>query len=82
MAEINSQAKKDAYNVTIDIDKCKGCSFCIIVCPVNHLKFSDSLNKRGVVYAIENSSSECIGCGHCFFMCPECCIKIKRKAHD
>lgn len=77
MEKVSSKSKKAMhYKAIIDIDKCKGCSFCIINCPVNHLKFSDSLNRRGVVYAIVDNKSKCIGCGFCFYMCPEWCIEI------
>ncbi|MBU0709596.1 MAG: 4Fe-4S dicluster domain-containing protein [Candidatus Omnitrophica bacterium] len=62
--------------VTINKDKCKGCLFCINVCPRKTLKKSVKLNKRGVNYVEFKSGKQCVGCTMCAIICPDCCIEV------
>lgn len=71
--------KAGQHSVEIKKDKCKGCSLCVIHCPVHHLTLSKKLNKRGVHYAQENPTHQCIGCGFCYVMCPDACIEVMEE---
>lgn len=57
---------------------CKGCSLCIIKCPVNALKFSEDANFLGNPMPIIDTE-KCIGCGKCSDICPDGAIKIEKK---
>ena len=50
---------------------------CMGVCPVNNIKMSDNLNKKGYHYAKIIDKEKCTGCGLCFQMCPDLVIEIK-----
>ena len=64
-------------NIKINIERCKGCGFCIDVCPLKSLQLSKNLNKKGFHY-LEKHKEECSGCGLCFQMCPDLCIEVER----
>jgi len=59
-------------------EKCKGCDFCVIACPIDIIKMSPKLNKKGYHYAEIVDPEKCTGCGLCFQMCPDMCIEIKK----
>jgi 2-oxoglutarate ferredoxin oxidoreductase subunit delta len=62
----------------INKETCKGCEFCVSVCPVNIIKMSSSMNKKGYHYAKITETEKCTGCGLCFQMCPDLCIEIEK----
>ena len=64
--------------ITIDSEKCKGCSFCVTACPIKIIKMSSSMNKKGYCYAEIVDIEKCTGCGLCFQMCPDLCIEIEK----
>jgi 2-oxoglutarate ferredoxin oxidoreductase subunit delta len=56
--------------------RCKGCMFCIDVCPQNVLEVSGKINKRGIRYVVLKHPEKCTGCGLCMLVCPDCAIEI------
>ncbi len=57
--------------------RCKGCGFCIEVCPHGCLVFSGKLNVRGVrPVEYDETNGKCKGCGNCVLMCPDLAIEI------
>jgi 2-oxoglutarate ferredoxin oxidoreductase subunit delta len=61
-----------------NIENCKGCEFCVSVCPIGILTMSDKMNKKGYHYAEIKDENKCTGCGLCFQMCPDVCIEIEK----
>ncbi|GAU08049.1 ferredoxin [Desulfoplanes formicivorans] len=59
-----------SYNVTVDAEKCVGCSECVDVCPVE-------------VYELQNEKSvpvneeECLGCESCIEVCEHDAITVE-----
>ncbi|MFH1641844.1 MAG: ferredoxin family protein [Nanoarchaeota archaeon] len=64
--------------IKIDAEKCKGCKFCVITCPLGIIEMSTKLNKKGYYYAEVKDEKKCSSCGLCFQMCPDLCIEIQK----
>lgn len=62
--------------VEIDRERCKGCEYCVVVCPRDVLGLADSINNRGVKPAVVVNPSMCNGCTLCAVMCPDVCIEV------
>ena len=68
------KAKKPRGVVTIDVELCKGCGFCIEFCPAGVLKFSDEFNRKGYHPPLILLPEECTGCDLCGVYCPDFAI--------
>ena len=64
-----------AGKAKIDFQKCKGCYYCIAVCPKKAIRKSGESNEKGYDY-VEVEPDLCTGCGACYIVCPDCCITI------
>lgn len=62
--------------IDIRIERCKGCEYCVLVCPHKVLGVGKELNKRGVKPVVAVNSSSCTGCTLCAQICPDICIEI------
>lgn len=80
---ILSQNIKSVY-VAIDTERCKGCYYCISVCPGKIIGVSDNLNQNGYTPAevIKEQLSECTGCISCAMMCPDAAISVYRRSEE
>ena len=63
-------------SITIDTERCKGCSFCIEFCPKKVIVLSDNLNAKGYFTARFEENDQCTGCATCALMCPEVAIEV------
>ncbi len=61
--------------VVILKERCKGCGYCIAVCPKKALTQTQNLNKQGYNY-VEVDEETCVECGMCYTMCPESVFEI------
>ena len=68
--------------VSLDIERCKSCGYCVAVCPKGVLKMSEHVNHCGYRYAEIVDADACIGCGLCFQMCPDLVIEVRADADD
>jgi len=68
----------DSAYIVIDMERCKGCRFCLSVCPKKIIGMASNINQGGYlpVMVIEEKSSECTGCEACAIMCPDVAISI------
>jgi len=64
--------------IKISVEKCKGCELCVGACPIDNIKMSKNLNKKGFHYAEIINEEKCTGCGMCFQMCPDLVIEIEK----
>lgn len=64
--------------IEINIEMCKGCGYCIQVCPKKILDLSEQINSRGLHFATVTREEECIGCAMCGRMCPDAAITVYR----
>jgi 2-oxoglutarate ferredoxin oxidoreductase subunit delta len=63
--------------VYIDVERCKGCEFCIEFCPQGVVVFSRGMNAKGYHYPVV-VKAECIQCSLCAAICPEYAIHAVR----
>ena len=68
-------------NVKIRIDEklCKGCYYCIEVCPKSVLAKSNKLGPKGYIIVEAANPEECIECELCEKICPDFAISIRTK---
>jgi ferredoxin len=61
--------------MTIREKGCRGCRFCVDICPTGAIAFDDVTQK-----AVVNSAEDCIECLSCAYLCPSGAI-IHRGHH-
>lgn len=65
--------------LTFEIDKCKGCSLCVVACPVDILALDETtVNVKGYHPATIVNEDKCIACANCAIMCPDVVITVER----
>jgi Pyruvate/2-oxoacid:ferredoxin oxidoreductase delta subunit len=81
VAAATGQAREG--HVVIDAELCKGCEFCVDVCPEECLAMADLINSRGYRFA-QYEGDHCTGCGVCYYNCPEpgAIVVTKSKAQQ
>ena len=67
--------------VVINEDRCKGCSECVVACPVDALEITGlKINANGYAYVQPSAKADCCtGCTSCAVACPDGCITVYRK---
>ncbi len=55
-------------------DRCKGCGFCIELCPRKVLEFSEEFNAKGYHPPKAVRPDACLDCNLCEIVCPEFAI--------
>ena len=70
---------KKEEKIRIDEKLCKGCYYCIEVCPKKVLTKSKKLGPKGYIIAEAVNPDDCIECGLCERICPDFAISVQRK---
>lgn len=65
---------KRAGHTFIDIERCKGCGFCVAFCPAQNLQLSKEFNSKGYHYPEVVDPAFCRGCDLCGMLCPDFAI--------
>ncbi|MHC4463302.1 MAG: 4Fe-4S dicluster domain-containing protein [Planctomycetota bacterium] len=66
-----------AGKIVLDIERCKGCGLCVVVCPKNCIVISNHSNKNGY-FPAQVTNSDCTGCAMCAIFCPDVVIEVYR----
>jgi 2-oxoglutarate ferredoxin oxidoreductase subunit delta len=66
-----------AGKIIIDVERCKGCSLCLTVCPNNVISISEKSNSKGY-FPAQSTGANCTGCTNCAIVCPDCAIEVYR----
>ena len=62
-------------DVEIDVERCKGCGFCVEFCPTAALELAaDVFNKKGYHPPVLVDQNYCNGCDLCGLYCPDFAI--------
>lgn len=64
--------------VEINRERCKGCGYCIPVCPNKVLTWDSAINNRGIKPVVVVKPDKCTGCSLCAYICPDICIEVWR----
>ena len=64
--------------VVVNTDRCKGCSLCVVACPLHVLTLTPKVNSRGYNYVQQTLEDTCIGCASCAIVCPDACLTVYR----
>ena len=64
--------------VTFDVNRCKGCGLCVLVCPKKLISLSQEINAKGYNPAAITDQSACIACAFCATMCPDAVITVEK----
>jgi 2-oxoglutarate ferredoxin oxidoreductase subunit delta len=70
--------KPEELKIRIDEKLCKGCLFCVEVCPKNVLVKSTKLGPKGYIIVEAERQEECIECEMCEKICPDFAISIRK----
>lgn len=58
----------------INIERCKGCGFCVAFCPARNLRLSKRFNRKGYHFPVVVDQQACKGCDLCGTLCPDFAI--------
>ena len=61
----------------IDVQRCKGCALCVIVCPKRVLEMSAHVNIKGYFPVARVDPERCVYCALCCTMCPDVALIIE-----
>ena len=66
--------QKNLGNVEVDVERCKGCAFCVEFCPTGALALSEQFNAKGYHPPMLVDQNYCNGCDLCGLYCPDFAI--------
>ena len=84
MSNIKTQTKKQNIMakvkgaIVVDTERCKGCSLCVVACPLEVIALAKEVNLKGYNYALQVVEDKCNGCTSCATVCPDGCITVYR----
>ena len=67
------------FEVVIDVQKCKGCGFCVKFCPKNIIHLDLDFNDKGYHPAVLSEKEKCTGCAFCGLVCPDIAVTVYKK---
>jgi 2-oxoglutarate ferredoxin oxidoreductase subunit delta len=85
MAQVAAKPKKAVGGVIIMAERCKGCGFCVELCPPEVLELSNQYNAKGYHPPILVNKDGCTGCDICGMVCPDFAIYgfiMKKKVKE
>lgn len=65
--------------VSILVERCKGCGFCVEYCPRDVLAISDTFNQKGYHPPYALHAENCVACGLCELICPEFAVHVREE---
>jgi 2-oxoglutarate ferredoxin oxidoreductase subunit delta len=66
--------------ISLIVERCKGCELCVAYCPRDVLEMSDVFNAKGYHPPQVQDAQACVACGLCELLCPEFAIFVQEVA--
>jgi 2-oxoglutarate ferredoxin oxidoreductase subunit delta len=67
------------FSIELDFEACKGCGYCLEVCPENVFDPGLDHNAKGYRPPVVARPAACLGCRGCFMACPDFCLEVARN---
>ena len=61
--------------IKLDLEKCKGCYYCVHSCPAGSISISQNTNRKGF-RVVKIDREKCIQCGICYRVCPDYVLEL------
>ena len=58
-------------------ERCKGCGFCVELCPKHVIRMAEHTNSRGYHPPVIKDDTQCVNCGLCALLCPDFAIYVE-----
>ncbi|MDR1050950.1 MAG: ferredoxin family protein [Deltaproteobacteria bacterium] len=65
-----------SFVIELDFEACKGCGYCLEVCPRNVFDPGRAFNAKGHQPPVAARVDDCVGCQGCFYACPDFCLEV------
>lgn len=64
--------------LVLDVERCKGCGYCVSACPQDLIKINNTYNRKGYPVASFKSkdAENCRACKLCAEVCPDVVIEV------
>ena len=62
-------------------ERCKGCLYCSIACPVEAISVSENVNAKGY-NTMQIDEDRCTTCGSCYTVCPDFVFEVIEVPQD
>jgi len=66
------------FKIKMREEWCKGCYFCIKICPKKIYNLSEEYSPKGFKKVKIDKENECIGCFLCEELCPDLVISVEK----
>ena len=70
---------KKVEGIHIETEYCKGCGYCIAICPKSVLEKSNELTRKGFYPPVVKALEQCTGCHACQDICPDFAIYVEEN---
>ena len=62
--------------IYVNKNRCKGCGYCVELCPMKTLSMSKEIGPKGYHVATPDEQGECLECGLCESICPDFALTV------
>lgn len=70
--------EKTLEKIRLTTERCKGCGYCVSVCPKGALTMTNEINDKGYNFPAVDQE-KCIQCSMCYRVCPDYVFEILKK---
>jgi len=79
MTTQTEKKKKPKGKIKIDRNRCKGCGYCVSVCPKKLIAIDTIDFNAAGYFPARFLEGDCIACGQCAIICPDMAIEVLKE---